>query len=338
MGHLPTPALTATHRLEAAVWRVLAGEPPNLVAARLNLPPSQLAAAAKRYRVAGHAALLQEADNNNWQQTSVKFADPRTGEHAMADGVGMVLDDAELDQLVDGWWFVRKTPWWRLRWMASRQTPPDAVGKRLTVVLDRLQAKGHVVAYQAGIYEPETFAFGGPAGMAIAHDLFHADSRNILTHLRDRDADTPRTTVGAVGFSILLCSVLFRAAGQDWYEQGDIWARVSACRPASGGGAAQHRNSAALRRLLITDASPHSQLLASGPLTEYKRWITAFHQAGQALAAASHQGTLQRGIRAVLAHHVIFHWNRLGLTHGTQSLLAREAQAVILANRGEAAR
>ena len=48
--------------------------------------------------------------------------------------------------------------------------------------------------------------------------------------------------------------------------------------------------------------------------------------AGHALAT----GTLDRGLRDVLAHHVIFHWNRLGLPASTQATLARSAQAAVM--------
>ncbi|WP_175541340.1 hypothetical protein [Streptomyces aidingensis] len=32
---------------------------------------------------------------------------------------------------------------------------------------------------------------------------------------------------------VLLCSTLLRAAGQEWFEQGDVWAKVTEFRPAS---------------------------------------------------------------------------------------------------------
>lgn len=41
--------------------------------------------------------------------------------------------------------------------------------------------------------------------------------------------------------------------------------------------------------------------------------MTAFDIAGRTLATAATDGTLERGVRNILAHHVIFHWNRLGL-------------------------
>ncbi|MGH3802685.1 MAG: thiopeptide-type bacteriocin biosynthesis protein [Pseudonocardiaceae bacterium] len=51
---------------------------------------------------------------------------------------------------------------------------------------------------------------------------------------------------------------------------------------------------------------------AHGPLTFAAPWAAAFNHAGQALAAAT-EGALERGTRDTLAHHVIFHWNRMGL-------------------------
>jgi hypothetical protein len=43
-------------------------------------------------------------------------------------------------------------------------------------------------------------------------------------------------------------------------------------------------------------------------------------------------GALDRGVRAVLAKHVIFAWNRLGLSHARQSILANVAKAVVFAS------
>jgi hypothetical protein len=39
--------------------------------------------------------------------------------------------------------------------------------------------------------------------------------------------------------------------------------------------------------------------------------------------------TKERGTRDILAHHVIFHWNRIGLPYKTQSILAHAAKTVI---------
>jgi hypothetical protein len=47
------------------------------------------------------------------------------------------------------------------------------------------------------------------------------------------------------------------------------------------------------------------------------------------LAAKAHDGKLRRGLRDVLAHHIIFQWNRIGLTFRTQGILARAATEVV---------
>ncbi|MGH3922345.1 MAG: methyltransferase, FxLD system, partial [Pseudonocardiaceae bacterium] len=52
---------------------------------------------------------------------------------------------------------------------------------------------------------------------------------------------------------------------------------------------------------------------------------------------AARRGMLERGLRAVLAHHVIFHWNRLGLPHADQHTLSTLAKEVVMGTRNGAA-
>jgi protein-L-isoaspartate(D-aspartate) O-methyltransferase len=51
-------------------------------------------------------------------------------------------------------------------------------------------------------------------------------------------------------------------------------------------------------------------------------WVAAFEAAGRALAALARSGRLERGLRAVLAHHFIFHANRVGLPGADQATMA----------------
>lgn len=152
--------------------------------------------------------------------------------------------------------------------------------------------------------------------MDLAHDLFHADSRHLLDHLRQARTDHRRE------LGLLLGSVLMRAAGQDWYEQGDVWARVAAHRPTS-----QPPSDIAaegVHRLITARADS-----AYSPLTAAPGWSAAFHRAGQRLTELAHQGGLTRGLRAVLAHHILFAWNRAGISGQQQALLAATAARVV---------
>jgi protein-L-isoaspartate(D-aspartate) O-methyltransferase len=68
----------------------------------------------------------------------------------------------------------------------------------------------------------------------------------------------------------------------------------------------------AMTRLLT--ANPIGLSATGGPLAGYRPWIAAFEQAGQALLTLAQAGRLRRGLRAVLAHHILFHANRGGIS------------------------
>jgi thiopeptide-type bacteriocin biosynthesis protein len=122
-----------------------------------------------------------------------------------------------------------------------------------------------------------------------------------------------------------------RHAGQDRFERGDIWSKVAELRP--GLAAAAHPQWATLKSavaaIISVDASPHTVLRAR-ELQHADRWLTSFEAAGHELNALATQGLLTRGIRAVIAHHVIFHWNRLGLPARTQANLATAAASACI--------
>src|SRR5262249_28985855 len=86
-----------------------------------------------------------------------------------------------------------------------------------------------------------------------------------------------------------------------------------------------------LTRLMTVSTEPFGEPFGErGRLSFTIPWCAAFADAGRQLGAATSDGTLRRGIRDVLAHHVIFHWNRLGLSTAVQGILASAAANVIL--------
>lgn len=269
-------------------------------------------------------------ESGGWAQAVIEFADRETAERVAVEHLRPALAAAQADRVITRWWFVRKTPCWRVRYLPAS----SHASQRFAHVLNGLAAKGRISGWTAGIYEPEVHAFGGAAGMDIAHDLFHHDSRSILDYLdRQRAAAPGAPDLGRRELAILLFSVLMRAAGQDWYEQGDVWAKVAELRPAGGTAPPAERLQTAVCRLMTVDASPTSALVAGGPLAPLANWSAAFERAGQQLADLARRGTLERGLRAVLAHHVIFHWNRLGLPHADQHTLSTLAKEVVMGTR-----
>lgn len=138
--------------------------------------------------------------------------------------LGPRLTAAESAETITSWWFVRNGASWRVRCL-----PVPGGDEQMSLVLKQtmrdLVTGGWILRWAiTTTYEPETHAFGGPDGMDLAHQLFHADSRHLLSHLRQA-RDNYRRELG-----LRLANQLMLAAGQDWYEQGDVWARLAAHR------------------------------------------------------------------------------------------------------------
>ncbi|MGW3651065.1 methyltransferase, FxLD system [Streptomyces sp. NPDC000878] len=250
-----------------------------------------------------------------WQQHNITFTDREIGKRAITERLGPALRTAEEDGQLTDWWFMNKQPW-RLRYRAPEPSP------LIELLLNDLVNDGTATSCAHEIYEPETDAFGGTQAMDAAHDLFHQDSRHLLSYQPDPGRLGRRET------SVLLISTLMRAARLDWFEQGDVWAKASGFRSAAQPFAPERATSltAAMQKLMTADA--HSLCRPSGPLEGQTDWVTAFEQAGTTLARLAADGHLTRGLRAVIAHHLIFHANRAGLPSGDQRAMfnfAREA-------------
>ncbi|MFI1825400.1 thiopeptide-type bacteriocin biosynthesis protein [Streptomyces sp. NPDC020412] len=254
-----------------------------------------------------------------WQQMNIAYPDWSLAERIALAHLAPLLFTAEDEGTITAWFHIRKRPCWRLRYLPSTGARP-----RISRQLDALTAAGHVSGWTTVVYEPEIHAFGGAQAMETAHRFFHHDSRGLLTHLRDEG--------GVVGghrreASLLLCTALMREAGLDWYEQGDVWARVAAHRPPPTEQQSTARQRAAVRRLITVDTD--DQAHENGLLARIAPWARAYTTAGQELNHLAGSGALHRGLRDVLAHHVIFAWNRIGLPYATQAVLAATAKTVV---------
>ncbi|MEV7189166.1 methyltransferase, FxLD system [Kitasatospora sp. NPDC093102] len=249
-----------------------------------------------------------------WIQHDLVFADPATVEQITAHHLAPVLIHAQNSGLLEGWWYMRKGGL-RLRYRTAAPAPV------VTALLDTLVEEGLVEGWATVVYEPETEVFGGPEAMQIAHRLFHTDSR----HLMARAAKPEPPTLGRTETFVVLVSAMLRSAGLDWYEQGDVWSRFVAERPEPPSLTPERAAAlnAAMHRLMTLDTR---RLTRPGePLAGHTGWVDAFETAGQDLVRAARDGRLTRGLRAVLAHLMIFHANRAGVPIEHQSTTAARA-------------
>jgi len=318
MGRMPPDHLTPDPaRVADAIRAVLAGRDLASAAATAGIEPADLEDAACTYHAAGTAALHDSAASR-WLGIRVRFPGDETSEQAMATVLGPRLDQLRTDGVISCWWFLRKHPHWRIRLLHADHHATASMLRELTTA-------GLIAGWTPARYEAETAAFGGPAGMDIAHQLFCADSQGVLAYARH---ETP--PIGRRELSIMLIGAMTSAARLDSFERGDVFDQIARLRPDPPASCADHmqRLTAQVRTLL---ASPGPALLADSALAEItSRWHHAFDEAGRDFGAAADRQLLGRGTRAVLAHTVIFHWNRLGLPATTQGILARAAATACL--------
>jgi protein-L-isoaspartate(D-aspartate) O-methyltransferase len=229
--------------------------------------------------------------DTTWWHASVALPDSNAGADASRALAGALGDQR--------FHFLRKDAGIRLR----TERPAAAM-------LDGLVAEKVITGWAGGTYEAETEAFGGPEGMAIAHDLFCADSHAAL-------AETG--SAGTRERSVMLLSAMIREAGLDPFEAGDVWVRLASLRPTvtPPDGIALKRSVSAMRRLMNADASrrPDAE-------TGWAERVAAFEDAGRRLRRLASDGRLIRGVRAVIAHHAVFAFNRAGVTVEAQAATA----------------
>lgn len=263
---------------------------------------------------------MSKQNSECWPQLLVEWSSWSAAEHTAADHLLPALAAAEREERLDRWFFVRKHPHWRLRYL-------DSISMRteLARLLNELHSSGDVTWWGRSFYEPEVLAFGGPAAMRTAHALFHHDSHYLLAYLARQNTIDPLREIGRRELGVLLTSTLLRAAGQDWYEQGDVWHRVALHRQAKRPPGGDRRQRAHMHRLMTADAAR-----ADGPLADLNDWLHAFTTAGRQLADHARYGRLERGLRAILAHHTMFVFNRLGLPAHEQLALAELATDVVM--------
>lgn len=260
-------------------------------------------------------------EETRWKQVNITYAgqDSEAREREAVAHLAGVFPTAEDDGLVTSWFFIRKGAW-RVRYLLSDAPNSGERGDPIRPLLT------DGVTWACETYEPEVHAFGGWNSMDAAHELFHADSRYLLGYLSSGPIDRKER-------SLVLCTALMRAAGLDLNEQGDVWARVAEQRAALLGNLPDQETWRSFTGDVLHLFTGRARRDDVG-----SDWLTAFEKVGATISALRSTGRLTRGIRATIALHIIFHWNRMGISGAIQAVLARAAKEAIFGSERMAGR
>lgn len=245
---------------------------------------------------------------SRWRQVNLTFSDWQTAEQYAATRLAAAVTHAENNGVITGFWFIRKRETWRLRLLPGGRLP------EFYTLLATITADDRVRAVAEPVYRSEQYALGGPQATDLAHTFFHADSRHVLGHLA-ATGGTHRRELG-----VLLATRLMRAAGLEFYEQGDVWQNVCVHRRQPAMPEPSPRLIAAVQRLLTASADA-----PASPLSATPTWPAAHDYAGRNLDLLDRHGALTRDLRGLLTHHILFQFNRHGISAADTWLLAAAA-------------
>jgi thiopeptide-type bacteriocin biosynthesis protein len=265
--------------------------------------------------------------NTGWLQLNVSInrqaGEANPAAMALFDGLRQQLPKWRGEGLVTRFFFVRKPPGARLRFLCPKGE--SQVTGELELMLQQLQRQGFVEHFFRSCYEPEQARFGGAEAMSLVHDYFDADTSQWLLLQQISAAKRRSFPAGTLVTNVL--NHLFTAVVGDPAEVWDIWCQCSELAGRESFEADEDyldpmfASIEALRPL----ASPDEMAI-----------LDAYESANMTLATGLKQlwsdGKLQRGVRGVLATVAMFGLNRHGIDQNVQSKL------VHLIRRGFAAR
>jgi thiopeptide-type bacteriocin biosynthesis protein len=291
-----------------------------------------LTTARELFLCGGAAALERLGSRKRWLQVGVRFRDDEQ-HHAFLDAA---LADAvqawREEGLISDFFFMNKAPGVRLRFCGLR--PDESLQRRVFALLDARRRGGRLVDYELGVYDGETYQFGGEAGLELFHRFSTIDSLSIL-RLHEL-ARTGRMKASLPKISLLLMNHLIRQLSSGDWELWDVWCNMRLAKRTLSLSDAEHR--AALESLEhereVLNEIVFQPERAIAALSEPERRLVKDYQA-QVVAwtddalATVRSGALLYGMRKILPFYVIFHWNRLGVHLLTQCSLTFYLQALL---------
>lgn len=284
---------------------------------------STLSQARAAFIAAGAERLKRDFSLQQWLQINLELhrgiAPDTLLNHHFARTIEHWIDAGDLTHF----FFVSKAPGLRLRFCG----PPLAKRLRSDVcrLLDASQRRHHVAGYSFGLYDSETYQFGGERGIELFHEFSTFDS---LATIRLGLLRQDRARAQVPSLSLLMISGLLRAVTTDSWELWDIWRSMRLTGRHFEPTASQEipakqlfRDNLDALRDLAFEPQVVIQELPTRAQVLVQRYFERSQALGQKLREAEQGGDLLFGLRKILPFYIVFHWNRARLPLQTQRVL-----------------
>lgn len=273
------------------------------------------AAAREAFLAAGIAAVQGLSRSGEWIQLNVGVrADMWAPAYAfLADAARNALERSA----ARNFFFMHKPPGLRVRF----QLPERARAAASALTEAFRQRTDLFTDVRTGVYEPESYLFGGPRAMSLVHDSFTVDSLAWL----DQHIRSARSAEAAPDWAVSLALVraVVDGLGIVGWEHRGVWDVVRR----DGG-----------RRLAADIPEDRYERLVDGVRAQWDLGERALERLPGGEALAHHRTALaetaqrwrreyfdsehvQTGPRRAAAFWTIFHWNRAGIPMSRQCLL-----------------
>jgi thiopeptide-type bacteriocin biosynthesis protein len=281
---------------------------------------------------AGAARVLELVDPERWVQVGASFAGARRADAFMRERVLPRVEAWLQAGRVSRFFYMWKPPGVRLRFCVPR--PTAGFERELTALLSGARRARLITRHEYGLYDAETYQFGGEAGIDLYHRHATIDSIAVL-RLKDL-LHRGRAEADASSLSLVLLSSVFSQVTGDAWELWDVWSNMRLTGRSFELTAEQRaiareqmkQNQVVLRRAVLAPDA-----FVAG-LSKEERQIVADYRRGHAKWAAGVKQAIRRrqllfGIRKVLPFYAIFHWNRFGFPGYLQSTLTYFMQELL---------
>jgi thiopeptide-type bacteriocin biosynthesis protein len=301
----------------------------------LDLPPraakslsltelAQLSYLRHAFVAAGAARLAELTALEQWLQVNVSFHSATQRGRFLGAVLADRVDAWIAEGVVKSFFFMRKPPGARLRFCVANTT---RFRSELVRFLNQAKRTRLSAGHEFGMYDAETYQFGGEIGMALYHQHATIDSLAVLRlsdlmRRRRCEADTSLLSLA------LLNQMIRNCVGDEW-ELWDVWSNMRLTHRSFDFTPEQRETALAelgRNREVLARVVYQTDRFVAG-LTAAEREIlerhAKEHQAwGKHVRAAIQKEQLLYPIRKILPFYIVFQWNRFGLSMSLQITLS----------------